>query len=1404
MNFPHLRYPSGWSCWLPLSVSLLLVPNVFAVGQSPTGWQAGAARIDITPTRPVRLSGYGSRTQSTDQVDDPLHVRALALRFAEQAPLVLVSIDAIGLSATLTDRVTAMLHEQNGLERHQVVFCTSHSHTAPQLEDLLPNLFTVPLRDDEREEMMRYSQRLVESIAKCVDQSLQRLQPSEVVFGLGRAEFAINRRMIQGKVWTGFGTVDHAPVDRTVRVIHAKRTDGTTIAVAYQYACHCTSISPEFNRIGGDWAGLSANMLEERISGDGSDGVVALPIIGCGADANPNPRGTYADAVQHAKEMAQSVQRICRETLAPLPAPTAQTFQLVALASERPTRDQLNGMLQKESYVERNFATRMLAILAHKDRLPETYPAPVHMWQFGDTLAWVFMGGEVVVDYQLRLEKELSRFANVWVAAYVDDVFAYVASERVRSEGGYEVDGSMLYYAQPGRWVSGTEEVLVARILGMANDNRRVDMPMKPIDSLHAIEVPKGWSIDMVACEPLVEDPVNIAFGADGSVWVVEMGDYPSGGSRTGQIKRLIDSDGDGQLDQGTVFLKDLSFPAGIYPWRDGIVVACAPDVFLARDTDHDGIADERTVLLTGFPLANPQHRVNGFTYGLDHRLHLGVGSDVGEITEVATGRRLNVGGCDLSLDVDIGRAFVESGSTQYIRGCDAWGNWFGNDNSHPIYHYVWDHRWLAHPRGSIERRTQHLMQPPSAPPVHPLTRDADRFNDLFAANRFTSACGTIFCDSPGAGPEMQGCALVCESVHNLVARIDVQRAGASFVGRRFPEDAQSEWMRSRDPWFRPVRVENGPDGSIWVVDMYRRVIEHPQWIPDEWQQRMDLRAGDDMGRIYRVYRSDCPSIGPTDWSRASIDVLLQGIQSPSSKIADLARQQLVWRGADSLAQAQSIRTGLRHLLQSSTEPVVRLRAMAGLHATGQCTFEDWQLGCRDPDPRVVRWVIETLSKIQVDDTRLGDLILEVAGSRPAKESSPLGLQLIASLAMSPMPDYGLIGELLQAHAGDKWVDQSIQLIPQPGIDRVVERLLDQINDRTAPLVDQLVVETSDGMKKRLLREIGQASGLRPAWHFTLGKLFVQNDSNELRLSGSEIERLVRDAQRIIADVRGADDLRIAALNFWGSVASTGLGPEELLPILSAPNSERLHRVAVDWLVRSGSERMEAIAEHWSELSPSVPSSLITGYLSRDRNVLPLLEQVRLGRIPKEQVQASHLERLRSDQTAEVQGVVDGLFGPPPGADRSAIVAEYVQRWPSRINPERGESLFKQHCAQCHRDRFEGGELVPSIGPNLQALSNWKNEAWVVGILDPNQAVEPKYRRSSLRTEDGKTLTGIIVHEDELGFELVNDQGVKQFFARESIEESRMSNKSLMPEGLERILSPEDVASIVGHLRKLR
>ena len=314
-----------------------------------------------------------------------------------------------------------------------------------------------------------------------------------------------------------------------------------------------------------------------------------------------------------------------------------------------------------------------------------------------------------------------------------------------------------------------------------------------------------------------------MALGEDGRLWVVEMGDYPRGnpadppvpadqrhnpweGPPGGTIKVLTDEDGDGRYDSATTFLDGLSFPNGVYPWQDGVLISAAPDILFARDTDGDGKADERQALYTGFVEANPQHRVSGFTLGPDGWLYLAMGEGNRAITSTKTGETLDISGRDLRIQPETGAMEAVSGSSQYGRTCDVFGNWFGNDNSDPLWHYVIEDRYLRrNPFVAAPSPKVYQTDPPTAPPVYPTSRTLDRFNDLFALDRFTSAC------SPYVWREQSGdehlTVLVCEPVHNLVSRVILEPQGVTFAGHRREDEQQSEFFSSTDNWSRPVRV---------------------------------------------------------------------------------------------------------------------------------------------------------------------------------------------------------------------------------------------------------------------------------------------------------------------------------------------------------------------------------------------------------------------------------------------------------------------------------------------------------------------------------------------------------------------------------------------------------------------
>jgi putative membrane-bound dehydrogenase-like protein len=362
------------------------------------------------------------------------------------------------------------------------------------------------------------------------------------------------------------------------------------------------------------------------------------------------------------------------------------------------------------------------------------------------------------------------------------------------------------------------------------------------------MKVPAGYRVELVAAEPLVMDPVAFDWGPDGRLWVAEMRDYPNGliwnkagdplDAPGGRIKVLTDTNGDGRYDEAVTFLDGLSYPTGVKVWGKGILVTAAPENFYAEDTDGDGVADKREVWYEGFARSNQQHRVNGLAWGLDNWLHVANGDGGGVILSQERREEVDIRGFDLRLNPFTKVHEPLNGRTQCGRFRDDWDNWFGCNNSNPPWHYPYPWQLLKrNPEVRVARAYVDVPKEPGAAPVFPVSPTLERFNDFDRANRFTSVCGPTIHRDVLLGDEVYGNAFLCEPVHNLVSRQVLEAKGATFTSDRHPDEGDSEFFASTDPWSRPVAVRTGPDGGLWVADMYRFVIEHPEWIPQDWQK---------------------------------------------------------------------------------------------------------------------------------------------------------------------------------------------------------------------------------------------------------------------------------------------------------------------------------------------------------------------------------------------------------------------------------------------------------------------------------------------------------------------------------------------------------------------------------------
>lgn len=437
-----------------MSLTLLLAATTFAA--DPAAWKAGVAVRTITPAEPMWLAGYSSRNKPADGKLTELYVKALALEDPAGERFVLLTADLVGVPRALTESVAAEVRRRAGLPRERLLFAVSHTHCGPVIRDNLSDMYEMPA--EYAAKVGPYTDSVGQRMVEAAVAALADLRPARLAVGQGTARFAVNRRKP-----TPGGVVNDAnpdgPVDHAVPVLRVESPAGKLRAVAFGYACHNTTM--QFFQWSGDYAGVATARLEEK-----HPGAVALFWAGCGGDANPLPRSKLELLQKYGRELADAVDAVLAGKLTSVQGRLAARYATVSVAFDKlPGKEQLAAEALSKNYALRKRAERLLRLATEQGQLADRYPHyPVQVVRLGDRVTWIALGGEVVVDYALRLKKELAGTRAVWVTAYANDVMAYVPSARVLKEGGYEADSSMIYYGHPTKWAPTIEETIVGKV----------------------------------------------------------------------------------------------------------------------------------------------------------------------------------------------------------------------------------------------------------------------------------------------------------------------------------------------------------------------------------------------------------------------------------------------------------------------------------------------------------------------------------------------------------------------------------------------------------------------------------------------------------------------------------------------------------------------------------------------------------------------------------------------------------------------------------------------------------------------------------------------------------------------------------------------------------------------------
>jgi neutral ceramidase len=439
-----------------MNTKICILMLVIAAGANSGEWQAGVGRQTITPEQPMRMSGYAGRNKPADSKLHDLWVKALVLQDPAGTRLLILTMDLVGLDKELSGKISKQICDEHKLPREALILSVSHTHTGPIVGTNLRAMYD--LSEKEVAQIESYSRFLQERCAKAASDAVASLKPAKISMGNGTATFAVNRRdnverNVPALIASGQlkGMVDH-----DVPVLKVS-TDGGIAAILFGYACHCTTLNSL--QWTGDYAGFAQVALEKA-----HPGTTAMFFAGCGADQNPLPRRSVALAEKYGQMLADSVENVLKQDLKVISGNAAARSASIDLPYEKlPDQAQLDAIMNEKDQNRRRYGAYLSNKLKTDGAFPASYPYPITTWQLGSELTFVALGGEVVAEYSLRLKEEFGA-GRTWVAAYCNDVMAYIPSKRVLSEGGYEGRDSMMFYGLPSVWHASIEELIISTV----------------------------------------------------------------------------------------------------------------------------------------------------------------------------------------------------------------------------------------------------------------------------------------------------------------------------------------------------------------------------------------------------------------------------------------------------------------------------------------------------------------------------------------------------------------------------------------------------------------------------------------------------------------------------------------------------------------------------------------------------------------------------------------------------------------------------------------------------------------------------------------------------------------------------------------------------------------------------
>ncbi|MGC3971434.1 MAG: c-type cytochrome [Pirellulales bacterium] len=1016
--------------------------------------------------------------------------------------------------------------------------------------------------------------------------------------------------------------------------------------------------------------------------------------------------------------------------------------------------------------------------------------------------------------------------------------------------------------------------------------------PTEPGDVWKDFTVAPGFKLEQVATEPLVNSPVAMEWDENGRLFICEMRGYSENRDDSlSRVSMLEDLDGDGKYDRSTVFADKLLWPTALFCYDGGVFIGDAPDMRYYKDTDGDGKADVVQNVFTGFGTSNVQGLLNCFRWGLDNRIHLATSSIGGMIqrtdptkakfwpvddkeraahqeADYKDSKPVNVRGRDIAFNPKTFEFILTSGASQHGMSFDDWGHKFVSSNSNHIQQVMYEDRYVArNPYLSApDARAMIAADGPQAEvfrtsPVEPwrIIRTQLRVSGAVkgsiegggrAAGYFTGAGGVTIYRGDAWPREWHGIAIVGDVGSNLVHRKRLERNPESpleFIARRI--DEKSEFVSSKDLWFRPCQYANGPDGTLHILDMYREVIEHPGSIPPMIKEHLDLTAGKDRGRLYRVFpegykHRPCPQLG-----QATTPELVALLEHPNSWHRETAARLLYQR------QDKAAIEPLKALAAKSQLPQGRMHALYALDGLQALDEPTAITALADSASQVRRHAILLVERFAGDaeavSIELCNQLRKLAGDADVEVRYQLAFTLGNIVVKPPQSDASaelrkrysfaagtqefLALQLLLHDVDDRWMRLALQssfaggehgaiaatmlmrllsaadFRKHPAAVAILGSLSEQVGLQSKPrrvgivtdygnvgtifeLVEQL---SKDEPKIAAVVTKGLTKGLRDPTT-EISRLAAAGELPKLQ---SIIDTMIAQSTATAGNAKAATKARLEAIETLTMGKLADVRPT-FAKLIDNRQPAEIQLAALAALGKfADPATAEVVLKAWPGLSPQVREPALEVLFARPERVAKLLDAVEAGTFRSGDIPPARVQALtRSGGSSAMKDRVQKLLGSQMLGRRADVIAAYREALTISGNVETGRLHFKKNCSSCHKAEGFGHE----IGPNLATIKARGADAILTNVLDPSREVNPQFVNYEAITDDGRTITGLIAAESATAVTLKRAEGQQDTVLRVNLEELSSTGLSLMPEGLEKQLDKQALADVIAYLMQLQ